>query len=181
MTSTALYSDQQWLTDPRIAHVYGPPVAGGQRQDVTSDAGGGPNVDEAFSTAPDLLRFANALADGTLLLPAWAELRAGGRYPVNPAQKDPDSPTTSRSFEIGYGSDERITSGGQRADGHTGGLQIPVSGSSQLGGANTALTIYPDLGVVAVVLSNYSLSGIGVGGIGTFLTEQDLIICQEAS
>lgn len=184
MTSTAFSSDQQWLTDRRFAHIYGPPVAGGQRQDVTSEAARGqPNgwdgAGGAFSTAQDLLRFANALADGTLLPPAWAEVRAGGRYPVNPAQNDPDAPATSRSFMIGYGSDERITGGGQRAYGHSGGAQFRVSGSSQPGGANTALTIYPDLGVVAVVLSNYFLSGIG--GLGAFLTHQDSIITEHAT
>ena len=183
MSSTAFYSDEQWLTDVRFAHIYGPAVDGGQRQDLTSHAGNGPNgwdgAAGAFSTAPDLLRFARALADGTLLPPAWAELRASGRYPVNPAQKDPDAPTTSKSFMIGYGSDERITGGGQPAYGHTGGLQIHSSGSSQPGGASTALTIYPDLDVVAIVLCNYSLSSIG--GIGAFLAEQDRIITQGAS
>ena len=75
---------------------------------------------------------------------------------------------------VGYGSDERITGGGQRAYDHTGGLQIPVSGSSQRGGANTALTAYPDLDVVAIVLANYSLSSIG--DISAFLAEQDRLI-----
>jgi CubicO group peptidase (beta-lactamase class C family) len=173
MRSSGLYSDQRWADDPRIAHVYGPSVDG-QRQDVTAQAASGPNVDEIFSTAPDLLRLTNALAHGTLLPPAWERLRVGGRYPVDPARNDPDAPATSTSFQIGYGSDERITPGGQRAYGHTGGLQIPVSGSSDTGGANTALTVYPDLGVVAVVLANYSLKAIG--GIGAFLTEQDRII-----
>lgn len=179
MTSSGLYSDQQWLADPRIARVYGPPVPGGQRADVTSAASSGPDIDEIFSSAPDLLRFANALSDGTLLPRGWAELRAGGRFPVNPARNDPDAPNTSRSFMIGYGSDERITAGGQRAFGHSGGLHIRVPGSSQPGGANTILTVYPDLGVVVVVLSNYNLASIG--DTTGFLVQQDHIITQHAS
>jgi CubicO group peptidase (beta-lactamase class C family) len=182
MTSTGFYSGQQWRTGPRFAHVYGPPVAGGQRQDVTAQAAVGPNGWDgaygAFSTAPDLLRFARALSDGTLLAAAWAELRASGKYPVSLAQPDPDDPAGTKSFMVGYGSDERIT-GGQRAHGHTGGLHIAVSGSSQPGGGTTALTIYPGLDVAAVILSNYTLSG--VGGIGGFLAQQDRIITQHAS
>jgi CubicO group peptidase (beta-lactamase class C family) len=189
MTSTGLYSDQQWLTDPRIAHIYGPPVAGGQRQDVTSQAFGGPDVDEIFSTAPDMLRFANALTDGTLLPPGWAELRAGGRFPVIPDRMDPDAPVTSKSFMVGYGSDERITAGGQRAYSHSGGVhtggahsgegRVPVTRSSpsaraNTGGANTIMTIYPDLGVTAVVLTNYSLTP--VGDTSGFLARQDGIV-----
>jgi CubicO group peptidase (beta-lactamase class C family) len=157
-------------------------VAGGQRQDVTAQAAVGPNGWDgaygAFSTAPDLLRFARALSDGTLLPAAWAELRASGKYPVSLAQPDPDDPAGTKSFMVGYGSDERIT-GGLRAYGHTGGLHIAVSGSSQPGGGTTALTIYPGLDVAAVVLSNYTLSGIG--GIGGFLAQQDRIITQHAS
>jgi CubicO group peptidase (beta-lactamase class C family) len=195
MTRTGLYSGQQWLTDPRIAHIYGPPVPGGQRKDVTSQASGGPDVDEIFSTAPDMLRFANALSDGTLLPPAWAELRAGGRFPVNPAVKDPDAPDTSLSFMIGYGSDERITAGGQRAYSHSGGVHTgaansgggkapvtqasPSAGANSGGGANTIMTVYPDLGVTAVVLANYSLTP--VGDTTGFLIQQDRIITQDAA
>ncbi|MBO0744250.1 MAG: beta-lactamase family protein [Candidatus Dormibacteraeota bacterium] len=184
MTSTAFYADQQWLSDPRFAHVYGPPLTGGQRQDLTPEAAPGtPNGWDgsggAFSTVLDLLNFANALADGTLLPPPWAEWRAGGRYPVSPASNDPDAPSTSRSFMIGYGSDERITSQGQRAYGHSGGLLLRASGSTQPGGGTTALTIYPDLGAVAVILSNYSLNAIG--GISAVLAEQDSIVTQQGS
>ncbi|HZR53668.1 MAG TPA: serine hydrolase domain-containing protein [Streptosporangiaceae bacterium] len=181
MTSTAFYSSNQWLTDPRFAHLYGP-LAAGQHQDVTAKAAIGPNGWDgafgAFSTAPDMLRFASALTDGALLPHAWAELRASGKYPVSTALPDPDDPAGSQSFLVGYGSDERIT-GAQRAYGHTGGLHIAVSGSSQPGGGTTALTIYPGLGVTAVVLSNYTLSSIG--GISGFLAQQDRIITQHAS
>lgn len=174
MTSTGFYTSDQLVNDPRIAHNYGPPVTGGQRQDITQKISHGPNgwngAGGASSSATDLLRFARALGDGTLLDPAWAELMAAGKYPITSAQHNPDQPP-AQSYLVGYGTDERIT-GGQRAFGHTGGMEVPVSGSPQPGGGSTALTIYPGLGVTAVVLSNYFL----YPGIGTFLTEQDRII-----
>ena len=180
MTSSGLFSDDQWLNDPRIAHVYGPAISSSQRQDLTTSAFGGPDVDEIFSTAPDMLRFANAVNDGTLLPRGWAELRAGGRFPVSLATvANPDAPSTSQSFMIGYGSDERITVGGQRAYGHSGGLHVRAPGSTQPGGANTIITLYPDLGVTAIVLANYSLSA--VGDTAGFLAVQDRIVTQPGS
>src|SRR5262249_33505723 len=37
MSSTGFYPGNQWLTDPRIAHNYGPRQTGGKRQDVTQE------------------------------------------------------------------------------------------------------------------------------------------------
>ncbi|MBO0790673.1 MAG: beta-lactamase family protein [Ktedonobacteraceae bacterium] len=179
MTSTGFFTDQQWETDPRIARNYGPPQADGLRQDITPRVAGGPNgwdgAGGAFSSALDLLRFANALQDGTLLPVAWTEVMTSGKYPINQTQQNPDQ-ASSQSTQIGYGTEERLT-GGQRGYGHTGGLLVGVPGSTQPGGGSTSLTIYPDLDIVAVVLSNYFL----YPGIGTFLTEQDRIITQNAS
>ena len=177
MTSTAFVSAQQQQTDPRIAHNYSASLANGQHQDLTPHIAIGPNgwdgAGGAFSTAPDLLRFARALTDGTLLGPAWAAVIASGKHPISPAEQNPDQ-APSRSTLVGYGTEERIigTGAGQRAYGHTGGLLIRVGGSSQPGGGSTSLSIYPDLDVVAVVLSNYYL----YPGIGTFLAQQDAII-----
>lgn len=179
MTGTGFFTGQQWKTDPRIARNYGPPQADGQRQDITPRAAGGPNgwdgAGGAFSSALDLLRFANALQDGKLLPAAWTEVMTGGKYPINPTKQNPDQ-ASSQSTQIGYGTEERLT-GGQRGYGHTGGLLVGVPGSTRPGGGSTSLTIYPDLNVVAIVLSNYFL----YPGIGTFLTEQDRIITQNAS
>jgi CubicO group peptidase (beta-lactamase class C family) len=178
MTSTGFFSAKQWLTDPRIAHNYGPRQASGQREDVTSLIARGPNgwdgATGIFSSALDLLRFARAVQDGTLLSPAWTEVMTSGKYPISPAEHNVDEapgPTLT-----GYGPEERITSG-QRAYGHTGALGVTVAGSSQPGGGSTSLSIYPDLEVVAIVLSNYFL----YPGIGGFLARQDRIITQNAS
>jgi CubicO group peptidase (beta-lactamase class C family) len=180
MTNSGFYSAQQWLTDPRIAHNYGPPVPNGQRQDITSQAAAAatPNgwngAGGAFCSAPDLLHFALALTDGTLLPRGWGGLLAGGRYPVSPEQHYADQPPGITL--IGYGPEERMI-GGQRAYGHTGALEIRVPGSSQPGGGSADLSIYPDLDVIAVVLSNYYL----YPGLGGFLAKQDQIITQGAS
>lgn len=174
MTSTGIYSALQWETDPRFAHLFGPSVPGGQRVDVTAlkdGKPGSPNTGDPSSTAPDLLRFALAVVDGTLVPPVWGEVLTRGKYPISPAQMDVDEPPDPTL--LGYGCDERIISG-HRAYGHTGALLSHVPGATQPGGGSTALTTYPDLGVVAVVLSNYFLCP----GIGTFLTEQDRIITQ---
>src|SRR5262249_60070186 len=37
MSSTGFYPGNRWLTDPRIAHNYGPRQTGGKRQDVTRE------------------------------------------------------------------------------------------------------------------------------------------------
>lgn len=176
MASTGFFTGQQQLASTRFAHNYGPPQPGG-RQDLASQGKGPSGWNGAgglSSDAPDLLRLALALADGTLLDPAWAELATSGKHPVSPAQHNPDQ-APAQSYLIGYGPEERMVAG-QRAYGHTGGLALRVPGSSQLGGGSTALTVYPDLGVVAVVLSNYYLAP----GIGAFLAQQDRIITQRS-
>lgn len=178
MTSTAFFSAEQQLSDPRIAHNYGPRQADGQRQDVSPLISTGPNgwdgAGGAFSSAPDLLRFVRALQDGTLLAPAWTDLMTSGKHPISPAELNPDQAPSQMTLS-GYGPEERIT-GGQRVYGHTGGLMIRVNGSSQPGGGSTSLSVYQDLNVVAVVLSNYFLSP----GIGGFLAQQDRIITQNS-
>jgi CubicO group peptidase (beta-lactamase class C family) len=179
MTRTGFFSGQQWLTDPGIAHNYGPRQADGQHQDLTPLIAQGPNgwnaAGGAFSSAPDLLSFARALQQGKLLSPAWTEVTTSGKHPISPAQQNPDE-APSQGTWTGYGTEERIV-GGQRAFGHTGALELFVSPGSQPGGGSTSLSIYPDLDVVAVVLSNYFL----FPGIGTFLAQQDRIITEHGS
>jgi CubicO group peptidase (beta-lactamase class C family) len=182
MSQSGFFTDQQWLNDPRVARNYSARLADGTRQDVTRDlvaigppSNGWDGAGGAFSSATDMLRFANALQDGTLLDATWASIIADGKYPISAADHNPDQ-APSKCTLIGYGSEERIV-GGERAYGHTGGLGVLTKGASIPGGGSTSLSIYPDLGIVAIVLSNYFL----YPGIGGLLSEQDGIITGRAS
>lgn len=177
MTRTGFFDADRWLTDPHVARNYSAPLAGGQRQDVTRQiayafgpSNGWDGAGGAFASATDLLRFARALRDGTLLPTAWTGLAATGKHPIDPAQHNPDQ-APSQATLIGYGTEERFV-GGQRGYGHTGAIGVRVPGSTVPGGGSTSLTIYPDLDTVAVILSNYFL----YPGIGGLLAEQDRII-----
>lgn len=44
----------------------------------------------AFSTAPDMIRFAHALSDGRLLSPAHANLMTSGKIPIPPQGNQSD-------------------------------------------------------------------------------------------
>ncbi|MFJ3787659.1 serine hydrolase domain-containing protein [Kitasatospora sp. NPDC090091] len=97
MTGSAFCTRPQWLTDEHIAHPY-MTLADGSRVDAVRNLDKGspyPEVlgknpgrgfidtpgDGGFATAPDLVRFARALGDGTVLHRPWAELLTGAKIP----------------------------------------------------------------------------------------------------
>ncbi|WOX10764.1 serine hydrolase domain-containing protein [Streptomyces sp. N50] len=147
MTGSGFYTRPQWLTDGHIAHPY-MELADGSVVDAVRDldeSSPDPNVlgknpgrafvdapgDGGFATAPDLVRFAHALGDGTLLDRPWADVLTAAKIPQGPA-----------SFGA-YGIPVSIVGGQwmyQRAGGNPGV------------GANW--DIYPDTGWVGVILSN---------------------------
>jgi CubicO group peptidase (beta-lactamase class C family) len=147
MTGTAFYTRPQWLTDKHLAHPY-MTLADGSQVDAVRNLDKGsarPEVlgknpgrafidapgDGGFATAPDLVRFAHALTDGTLLDRPWADVLTGAKIPQGPA-----------SFGA-YGIPVSIVNGQwlfERAGGNPGV------------GANW--DIYPDTGWVGVILSN---------------------------
>lgn len=148
MTGSAFYTRPQWLTDRRIAHPY-MKVADGTYVDalhhldrssayehlegrnpgrVFIDAMG----DGGFATAPDLVRFARALTDGTLLSRPWADVLTSARLPLGPT-----------GFSA-YGLSVEI-SNGQWAWQRSGGNP----------GVGATWTIYPDTGWVSVILGNH--------------------------
>ncbi|BCB88144.1 serine hydrolase domain-containing protein [Phytohabitans suffuscus] len=168
MTDSAYYTRSQWLTNPRIAHPYiyqqdgtradgvrdldaGATINGGfgtnaARGFIGSGGGGG------FATAPDLVRFAQALRDDTLLKRPYRELYLGGKVSSPPlAGPTPPSPADPRRGEPfqAYGpiaasfNDQRIAS-------HGGGIA----------GGNTNWSIYLDTEYVGVILANYDLHDI---------------------
>ncbi|MEV5569705.1 serine hydrolase domain-containing protein [Spirillospora sp. NPDC052269] len=100
MTGSAFYTRPQWLTDTHIAHPY-VTLAGGSQVDAVRNLGkSSPNPmtlgknpgrafinapgDGGFATAPDLVRFAHALGDGTLLDRPWADVLTGAKIPHGP-------------------------------------------------------------------------------------------------
>jgi CubicO group peptidase (beta-lactamase class C family) len=168
MTRSDFYTKPQWLTDPDIAHPYssGPKGApAGPLTDITSEEDfiGSP-AGNAFSTAPDMVRFAQALTGGRLLSPAWSDLMTSGKVPLSPQQARDQPP--SQLDMVGYGPDIRIIND-QIVFGHTGGA----------GGETTYIGIYPDLDWVAVILSNYNISN----EMRSLLQLQDQLITQHAA
>ncbi|GAA2605295.1 serine hydrolase domain-containing protein [Paractinoplanes durhamensis] len=147
MTGASFATRPQWLTDRHLAHPY-MALADGRQVDALRHLGQGsplPYVlgknpgrafidapgDGGFASAPDLVRFATALRDGTLLDRVWADVLLAPKIPQGPA-----------SFAT-YGIAMHISNGQwqwQRAGGNPGV------------GANWS--IYPDTGWVAVILGN---------------------------
>jgi CubicO group peptidase (beta-lactamase class C family) len=164
MTRSDFYTKPQWLTDPDIAHPYSAGTRGapaGPLTDITSEEDfiGSP-AGNAFSTAPDMVRFAGALTGGRLLSPVWAGLMTSGKVPL-PPQRIP-----SQLNMTGYGPDIRIVND-QIVFGHTGGAA----------GETTYIGIYQDLDWVAVILSNYDISN----QVGSLIQLQDQLITQHAA
>ncbi|MFF5263459.1 serine hydrolase domain-containing protein [Actinomadura viridis] len=147
MTGSAFYTRPQWLADEHIAHSY-MKQADGSRVDAvryldkdTSIPGitGQNNArnfvpDGGFVTAPDLVRFAEGLYDGTVLAPVWADVFTSVKAP---------NFRGSPGFST-YGSTAHIVEG-----------QWELARSGTYPGSATHWSIYPDTGWVGVVLSNY--------------------------
>ena len=147
MTGSAFCTRPQWLTDERLAHPY-MTVAGGSQVDALRNLDKGSPFeymadrnpgrafidaigDGGFATAPDLIRFARALGDGTLLERPWADVLTGPRVP------------TGRAAFGTYGPSAEIV-GGQWAWQRAGGNP----------GVCANWSIYPDTGWVGVILGN---------------------------
>jgi CubicO group peptidase (beta-lactamase class C family) len=147
MTASAFYTRPQWLTDRRIAHPYMKLAGGGYVDAVRNLDKGSPYDyilgrnpgrmfidaigDGGFASAPDLVRFARALGDGTLLERPWADVLTGPKVPTGPA-----------GFGT-YGPSASIV-GGQWALQRAGGNP----------GVCANWCIYPDTGWVGVILAN---------------------------
>jgi len=164
MTRTDFYTRPELLAlnaSHEVAHPFAAQRSGG-RVDVFDtfgtllyiglpDGAGGPHT-----TAPDMLGFALALQDGTLLSRSRARQMLNGKFPVTPSAATnpgvpPDVARTWQSWTIGYGLEDTIIND-QHVLGHSGGGP----------GIGTGLDIYPDLDWVAVVLANYDFAPFGV-------------------
>ncbi|MDI2129099.1 serine hydrolase domain-containing protein [Yinghuangia seranimata] len=157
MTGSAFFTRPQWLTDTHIAHPYMTLAEGSQVDAVRNldKSSPSPNVlgknpgrafidapgDGGFATAPDLVRFARGLGDGTLLDRPWADVLTGAKIPHGPA-----------SFGA-YGMTVSIVNGQwkyQRAGGNPG--------------VAANWTIYPYTGWVGVILGN--IDGVPLQDMG---------------
>jgi CubicO group peptidase (beta-lactamase class C family) len=137
MSRSDFYTSPQWQTDPRIAHPYATQPGGG-RADVASQLGYvGTPAGNAFSTAPDLLRFARALWAGELVNPTYTELMTSAKVPVDLGAGQPIG-------FYGYGLGETILNA-RRIVWHNGGGP----------GISTNLDMYPALDWTEIRLSNY--------------------------
>ncbi|OPC78467.1 serine hydrolase [Embleya scabrispora] len=161
MTGTAFYTRPQWLTDEHIAHSY-MRQSDGSRVDAVRNLDKGspdpyqlgknpargfidPPGDGGFATAPDLIRFAHALGDGTVLDRPYAELFTGAKIPHGPQVNGRGSRATP-------------------ADASFGAYTLPVSlinGQWVIGragvnpGSVASWNIYPYTGWVGVILGNH--------------------------
>jgi CubicO group peptidase (beta-lactamase class C family) len=107
------------------------PASGPRRPNTdTRPARGGP-AGGGYSTAQDLLRFATALLNHKLLSAKSTDLITTGKVAMGPGK-----------YGYGFG-DLRVN--GQRMFGHNGGAP----------GIGSDLMIFPELGYVAVVMTNY--------------------------
>ncbi|HEY2672539.1 MAG TPA: serine hydrolase domain-containing protein [Rugosimonospora sp.] len=155
MTGSAFYTRPQWLTDEHLAHPY-MTVADGSQVDALRNLDQGSPYDYVlgknpgrafidapgdggFATAPDLVRFADALGDGTLLDRPWADVLTAAKIPLGPA-----------SFGA-YGIPIHISNGQ---------WQYQRAGGSPGVGANWS--IYPNTGWVAVTLINRDSDGVSL-------------------
>lgn len=147
MTGSGYYTRPQWLADEHIARSYmkqadGSRVDAVRNLDKDSPHPGMAGMNNArnfvpdggFVTAPDMVRFAEALYDGTVLDPSWADVYTSVKAPNfrgSPgfATYGPTAHIVEGQWELGRGG--------------------PHPGSS------TYYIIYPDSGWVGVILSNY--------------------------
>lgn len=147
MRGSAYFTRDQWLTDEHIAHPYMRQPDGGRvdavrnlDKDSLSQQGPHENpgrgfIGNVFATAPDLVAFAQALRDGTVLHLPYAHLYTA---PHRPGRGGPTS------FGA-YSGVLTIVGGRQWVSGRGGGS----------GGVGANWNIYLDTDWVGVVLSNY--------------------------
>ncbi|MFI9552901.1 serine hydrolase domain-containing protein [Nonomuraea endophytica] len=143
MRRSNLYTKPQVLDSRDIAHPYWTQRSGERADFTTSEYFGfvGGPAEGVYASAPDLLAFVAALDEGTLLPAAYTTAFTTGKVLLAPTDR-PVVPADARFY--GYGFRDTITTG-HRVWGHSGSAM----------GVATNLDIFPDLGWIAVVLSNY--------------------------
>ncbi|WP_407561126.1 serine hydrolase domain-containing protein [Streptomyces sp. 184] len=161
MTGTGFFTRPQWLTDEHLAHSY-MRQADGSRVDAVRNLDKGspdpnqlgknpgrsfidPPGDGGFATAPDLVRFAHALGDGTLLDRPYAELFTGPKIPHPPQGGGLAGRSASADASFGAYMTPVGFVKGQRVNGRAGVNP----------GSVASWNIHAYTGWVGVVLGNY--------------------------
>lgn len=156
MTLTDFYTQPQVLkmmADGAVAHNYAS-QHGGPRVDLLQfgkplfiglpDGAGGP-----YTTTTDLLAFATALQNSTLLGPDYVRLALNGKVPLSPRPTPFDQ--AIQLYFSGYGLTDTLIN-----DSHI------LSHAGEGPGVTSNLDIYPTLDWVAIVLENYDLQPFGL-------------------
>jgi CubicO group peptidase (beta-lactamase class C family) len=154
MTGSAFYTRPQWLTDQHIAQPYMTLADGSQVNAIRNLDKSSPFPDElgenpgrtfidapgdgGFATAPDLVRFAHALGDGTVLDRPYADLLTGAKFPIGGGQ-----PASAYPSFAAYDMPVKIING-QWVYGRAGANP----------GVGANWNIYPYTGWVGVILAN---------------------------
>ncbi|GLW12680.1 serine hydrolase [Microtetraspora sp. NBRC 13810] len=148
MTDTDWYTRPQWNDDRRFAHPYATQPSG-ERADVIADKTFiGTAAGDAFSTGPDLDRFARALMGGELLDPAHTRIVLSAKQGLPRWADSPDAPAPGAAFQ-GYGP-LALLFGEQWMFLHNGGSA----------GEGAYVEMYPGTGWVSVVLGNYDVRSV---------------------
>ncbi|MEU5973210.1 serine hydrolase domain-containing protein [Streptomyces sp. NPDC047315] len=161
MTGTGFYTRPQWLTDPHIAHSY-MRQSDGSRVDAVRNLDKGspdphqlgknpgryfidPPGDAGFATAPDLVRFAHALTDGTLLDRPYAEVATAPKAPLAPQGGGLTTRATPADASFATYTMPVALVNGQWVKGRAGVNP----------GSVASWNIYPYTGWVGIVVGNY--------------------------
>ncbi|TMR38524.1 beta-lactamase family protein [Actinomadura geliboluensis] len=147
MTGSGYYTRPQWLADEHIARSYMRQADGSRVDAVRNLDRGSPHPgmagmnnarnfvpDGGFVTAPDMVRFTEALYDGTVLDPRWADVYTSVKAP---------NFRGSPGFTT-YGPTAHIVEG-----------QWELGRGGPHPGSSTYYSLYPDSGWVGVILGNY--------------------------
>ena len=144
MTSSDFYTKPQWSTGVRFARPYATQPSGERADASDLEPYIGWPAGNSFATAPDLVRFAQALRGDELLEPAFTELVLGPKVPMPPLPPKPGV-TPPIGFQA-YVPGAKLVNH-QWAVGHNGAAP----------GISTNLEWFPASGWVVVKLSNYDV------------------------